>query len=113
MPRTSAVHAVTTIGIDMGKNTLHMVGLDKRGASTVTFWLQLSETSWRVSPGRCWHKSAVMKRASPRQQPNENAQVHRGDGWRLKLIRKQELAFPPRSASWKEEMEKKVSPARS
>jgi hypothetical protein len=32
MPRTSTVHAVTTIGIDMGKNTLHMVGLDKRGA---------------------------------------------------------------------------------
>ena len=31
MPRTSAVHAVTTIGIDMGKNTLHMIGLDTRG----------------------------------------------------------------------------------
>jgi len=31
MPRTSTVHAVTTIGIDMGKNTLHMVGLDSRG----------------------------------------------------------------------------------
>ena len=31
MPRTSAVHAVTTIGIDMGKNTLHMIGLDARG----------------------------------------------------------------------------------
>ena len=28
MPRTSTVHAVTTIGIDMGKNTLHMIGLD-------------------------------------------------------------------------------------
>ena len=24
MPRTSTVHAATTIGIDMGKNTLHM-----------------------------------------------------------------------------------------
>ena len=32
MPRTSMVHAVTAIGIDMGKNTLHMVGLDLRGA---------------------------------------------------------------------------------
>src|ERR1700691_5431640 len=31
MPRTSAVHAVTTLGIDMGKNTLHMIGLDTRG----------------------------------------------------------------------------------
>src|SRR4029077_12832349 len=32
MPRTSTVHAVTTIGMDIGKNTLHMIGLDKRGA---------------------------------------------------------------------------------
>ena len=32
MPRTSSSHAVTTIGMDMGKNTLHMIGLDKRGA---------------------------------------------------------------------------------
>jgi hypothetical protein len=32
MPRTSTVHAVTVIGMDMGKNTLHMVGLDSRGA---------------------------------------------------------------------------------
>ena len=32
MPSTSTVHAASTIGIDMGKNTLHMVGLDSRGA---------------------------------------------------------------------------------
>jgi transposase len=32
MPRTTTVHAVTTVGIDMGKNTLHMIGLDSRGA---------------------------------------------------------------------------------
>jgi transposase len=32
MPRTTTVHAVTTIGMDMGKNTLHMIGLDSRGA---------------------------------------------------------------------------------
>ncbi len=32
MPRTSSVHAVTTIGMDMGKNTLDMIGLDSRGA---------------------------------------------------------------------------------
>ena len=32
MPRTATVHAVTAIGIDMGKNTLHMIGLDSRGA---------------------------------------------------------------------------------
>ena len=32
MPRRSSVRAVTAIGIDMGKNTLHMVGLDSLGA---------------------------------------------------------------------------------
>ena len=32
MPRRSTVCAVTTIEIDMGKNTLHMVGLDSLGA---------------------------------------------------------------------------------
>src|ERR1700750_1573159 len=32
MPRASTVHAVIAIGIDMGKNTLHMVGLDSLGA---------------------------------------------------------------------------------
>ena len=45
-------------------------------ACTETFWPRLSLTSWHGSPGRCWHKSAAMKRASPRQQPNENALVH-------------------------------------
>jgi hypothetical protein len=42
MPRTT-VRAVATIGIDMGKNTLHMIGLDSRGA------IVLRE---KVSPGR-------------------------------------------------------------
>ena len=32
MPCMSTVHAATTIGIDMGKNTLHMIGLDSRRA---------------------------------------------------------------------------------
>jgi hypothetical protein len=33
MPRkTSIVEAVATIGIDIGKNTFHLIGLDKKGA---------------------------------------------------------------------------------
>jgi len=32
MPRTSMVYAVTAIGMDIGKNTLHMIGLDSCGA---------------------------------------------------------------------------------
>jgi transposase len=31
MPR-STILAVATVGIDMGKNTVHMIGLDSRGA---------------------------------------------------------------------------------
>ena len=49
-------------------------------ASILTFWLRLSPTSWRGSPGRCWLKSAAMKRVSRKQQPNESAQVHQADG---------------------------------
>ena len=45
-------------------------------ACTLTCWPRLSPTSWRGSPGPCWPRSAAMKRASQRQQPNENAQVH-------------------------------------
>jgi hypothetical protein len=32
MPSRSTVRAVATIGIDMGKNTIQMVGLDSCGA---------------------------------------------------------------------------------
>src|SRR3974390_878117 len=32
MPRRSTVHAVTVIGVDLGKNTLHLVGLNSFGA---------------------------------------------------------------------------------
>src|SRR5580700_4991672 len=32
MLHAATVHTVTAIGIDMGKNTLHMIGLDPRGA---------------------------------------------------------------------------------
>ncbi|MGB6999714.1 MAG: IS110 family transposase, partial [Pseudolabrys sp.] len=32
MPRQLTPSAVATIGIDIGKNTFHLVGLDQRGA---------------------------------------------------------------------------------
>ena len=32
MPCTTAVSVVRTIGIDTGKNTLHMIGLNEKGA---------------------------------------------------------------------------------
>ena len=45
MPRTSAVQVVTTIGIDMGKNTLHMIGLDTRGGIA----LREKVPRWRIT----------------------------------------------------------------
>ena len=53
MPRRSTVRAVTTIGIDTGKNTLHMVGLDSLGA------IVLRE---RVSRGRVTSRLANLPR---------------------------------------------------
>src|SRR5215510_13391597 len=35
MPRASTVHAVIAIGIDLGKSTLHMIGLDSSGATVL------------------------------------------------------------------------------
>ena len=46
MLRAATVHAVTAIGIDMGKNTLHMIGLDPhldRGCA-VDRWALLRNT---------------------------------------------------------------------
>jgi hypothetical protein len=54
--------------------------LAPHSACILTFWPRLSPTSWGGSPGLCWPRSAAMKRASRRQQPNENAQVHQRDG---------------------------------
>ena len=34
--------AVATIGIDIGKNTFHLVGLDKRGA--IVLWIKVSRS---------------------------------------------------------------------
>ena len=59
MLRAATVHAVTTIGIDMGKNTLHMIGLDPRGARvareglTRTHYIEACELATLSH----WHRS--------------------------------------------------------
>jgi hypothetical protein len=58
MPRRSTVRAVTTIGIDMGKNTLHLVGLDSLGAIV----LRERVSRGRITSKACptlpnWHRS--------------------------------------------------------
>ena len=87
MPRTSTVHAVTAIGIDMGKNTLHMFGLDSRGA------IVLRE---KFSRGRITARLANL--------PPCLVGIEAGLATHYVA---RELAFPPRSASRKEEMEKR------
>jgi hypothetical protein len=49
--RTSqnSLETVSTIGIDVGKNTFHLVGLDKRGAIV----LQQKVTRSAISTGTC------------------------------------------------------------
>ena len=32
MPRKNSTEPIATIGIDIGKNTFHLIGLDKKGA---------------------------------------------------------------------------------
>jgi hypothetical protein len=46
MPQTLNA-AVAVVGIDIGKNSFHLVGHDERGAIVLT----LSPTSWLASPG--------------------------------------------------------------
>ena len=56
MSRTSSVHAVTTIGMDMGKNTLHMIGLDKRGAIVLREKVSRGRIASRLANlPSCWH----------------------------------------------------------
>jgi hypothetical protein len=52
MPRRSTVRALTTIGIDMGKNTLHMVGLDSLGAIALRERVSRGRITEKVSPAR-------------------------------------------------------------
>ena len=50
MPR-STIRAVATIGIDMGKNALHMIGLDSRGAIVLREKVSRGRISSRLFAG--------------------------------------------------------------
>ena len=41
---------ITTIGIDLGKNTFHLVGLDKRGAIALQRKVSRSQLEHRLCP---------------------------------------------------------------
>ena len=72
-------------------------------------WLAaLANKLWHGSPGRCWHKSAVMRRASSRQTAVETAQVHQKGSADGSSDPKAIVSFP--AEVWrvlKEEMEKR------
>jgi hypothetical protein len=43
--KTTIVEAVATIGIDIGKNTFHLIGLDKKGAIVLRQKLSRSQVA--------------------------------------------------------------------
>ena len=50
MPRkTTSLEAVATIGIDIGKNTFHLVGFDKMGAIALRQKLSRSQVDTRLA----------------------------------------------------------------
>jgi transposase len=59
MPRASTVHAVIAIGIDLGKNTLHMIGLDSSGAIVLREKVSRGRIASRLAnlPPCHWHRS--------------------------------------------------------
>jgi hypothetical protein len=46
MLRSSASAAIATLGIDLGKNSFHLVGRDERGA--IVLRIKLSRIAWAV-----------------------------------------------------------------
>ena len=49
MSSTSALTTIATIGIDLGKNTFHLVGLDRRGAIVLQLKLSRSQLERRLA----------------------------------------------------------------
>ncbi len=49
MPRKSTNVAISTIGIDLGKNSFHLIGLDARGAIALQVKLSRSQLERRLA----------------------------------------------------------------
>jgi len=48
MPRKNSTNPIATIGIDIGKNTFHLIGLDKQGAIVMQTKLSRSQLGRRL-----------------------------------------------------------------
>ena len=62
MPRkTTSLEAVATIGIDIGKNTFHLIGLDKKGAIVLRQKLSRGQTMRKANQcsGKAHKKGAT------------------------------------------------------
>ena len=46
---TTKSAAIATLGIDIGKNTFHLIGLDKRGAIVLREWLSRAQVQVRLA----------------------------------------------------------------
>jgi hypothetical protein len=65
MPRkTTSLEAVATIGIDIGKNTFHLIGLNKMGAIVLRQKLSRGQVDTRLA--KCRLASSAWRRASGR-----------------------------------------------
>jgi hypothetical protein len=67
--RTSqkTLEPIATIGVDLGKNTFHLVGLDKRGAAEGIRWAARTPSrQWRhYVPGRRFRSLGSFESRSP------------------------------------------------
>src|SRR5262245_54700793 len=116
--RTSqnTAETINTIGIDVGKNTFHLVGLDKRGAIVLQQELTRRQLGRRLSNiSRCLigmeacsgthfiaRQLAALGydvRLIPAQYVKPFLKGHKNDY--------QSIASPPRSARWNEEMDER------
>ena len=114
MPRTATVHAVTAIGIDMGKNTLHMVGLDTRGTIVLREKVSRGRITSRlanlppcligIEAGMATHyvarELAVLGHDVKQVPPAYSKPLKRGNGYLRTLFMQAARVILLRPASW-------------
>ena len=70
--KITSLEAATTIGINIGKNTFHLIGLDKKGAIVLRQKLSRRQVDSRLANSPCplcprsdyWRPSGLINRAN-------------------------------------------------
>jgi len=66
MSREAMPSTITTIGIDIGKNTFHLIGLDQRGAIVLRLKVSRAQLERRlVNISRCLIGNGGLFRSAP------------------------------------------------